>query len=231
MKALYLSEPVRQALGPCLRPGGPALSTRIFDFLALQPDARVLDAGCGMGASLALMHKAGFSRVAGIDLDAGLLGTAKVEGPVMQGDLVHLPIAARCVDLVTCECVWNLTDRAATLQEFSRILRPGGMVAVSDIYARAIQPAGTTWPVQCCFSKATDLETVQSFFLSAGFEILLLEDHTKMLRQTAAEFVFTHGSLHAFWEAVTGDATLATAACEASSAARPGLFLLIARRP
>lgn len=134
--------------------------------------------------------------------------------------------------MVICECVWNLTDRRRVLDEFARTIRPGGYLALSDIYARSggsSEQCGT-WPVPCCFSQATNLGAVSEMIVSAGFEISVLEDHTRLLNHAAAKFVFTHGSLQAFWQAVTGDTDLATAACDAAAATRPGLFLLIARR-
>jgi hypothetical protein len=66
--------------------------------------------------------------------------------------------------------------------------------------------------------------------MSAGFEILTLEDHSRLLKQTAAEFVFAHGSLQGFWQAVLGDSERADAVCAAAMATRPGLFLLTAQR-
>jgi hypothetical protein len=56
----------------------------------------------------------------------------------------------------------------------------------------------------------------------------VVEEHTEMLKKTAADFVFRHGSLHGFWQAVTGDPLLAQMACDASRVSKPGLFLLMA---
>jgi arsenite methyltransferase len=180
---------------------------------------------------MTLLHEYGVCNVLGLDLEPRFLLESRQKGlQVAQADLTHLPLAEACLDLVLCECVWNLTDRARVLAEFARVLRPGARIALTDIYARSTMDRPGEWPVPCCFSRATDLDTVQRLFIEAGFSITLLEDHTRLLNQTAAEFVFAHGSLHAFWQAVTGDLNLATAACEAAAASRPGLFLLIARR-
>jgi len=82
----------------------------------------------------------------------------------------------------------------------------------------------------CCFSQATDLQSIEGMISAAGFTVCTVEDHTRHLNQTAAEFVFAYGSLHGFWQAVTGDSVLAAAACAAAQYTRPGLFLLIARK-
>ena len=231
MRPLYLSTPVRERLGPCLRPGGTILTRRILDLIRPKPDDMVLDAGCGPGGSMALLRDHGVRTVLGLDLDPGLLLESRSSGAhPARADLANLPLPDACLDLVLCECVWNLTDRQKVLSEFARTLKPGGRVALTDIYTRSLQNRSGTWPVPCCFSGATDLATVRDLFVKAGFTISNLEDHTRLLNQTAAEFVFAHGSLQAFWQAVTGDTNLATAACAAAATARPGLFLLIARR-
>ena len=233
MIPLYLSTPVRQGLGSCLRPGGQALTGRLLDLLAPDQASVILDAGCGPGASMALVQERGIGSVLGLDLDEGLLTEARYgEMPVARADLAHLPLPDACLDMVLCECVWNLTEREQVMAEFHRVLRPGATIALTDIFSRTAEAAGPsgTWPVRCCFSQATDLATVQELVISAGFKIKVLEDHTRLLKQTAAEFVFAHGSLLAFWQAVTGDENLARAACKASATTRPGLFLLIAQR-
>lgn len=232
MKPLYLSTAVRDGLGPCLRPGGSSLTERILELSAPSHDSRVLDAGCGTGASMAIIRKRGIERVFGVDLHSGLLREAyRMKQSVAQGNLARLPFADTSFDLLICECTWNLTPKKQVLAEFARVLKPGGVLAVTDIYSRKIDGAQAgTWPVSCCFSQATDLATVEQQITNATFTVTTMEDHTPLLKKTAADFVFAHGSLQAFWLAVTGSAELAAAACDASAASRPGLFLILAKR-
>jgi arsenite methyltransferase len=233
MRPLYQSLPVRQGLGACLRPGGQILTKRILGLLAPDPAGVILDAGCGTGASMALLQEHGMHNILGLDLDEELLTEARLRGRnVARATLARLPLPDACLDLVLCECVWNLTERERVMAEFARVLKPGAPIALTDIYSRIAAPTkpSGTWPIRCCFSQATDLATVQDLVIGSGFAVMTLEDHTRLLKQTAAEFVFAHGSLLAFWQAVTGDANLARSACEASATMRPGLFLLIARR-
>jgi len=224
---LYASAAVREALGPTLRPGGETLTRRMLDLVQPRPGAMVLDAGCGCGATLGLLDARGAQAV-GLDLNRGFLREARQGGTgVAQADLAVLPLASDSLDFVLCECAWNLTDKEAALAEFFRVLRPGGTLALADIFARGEREG--EWPVRCCFAQATDLQTVVDQVAGAGFEIDLVEDHSSLLARTAAEFVFHHGSLHGFWQAVTGDDGLATMACQASRESKPGLFLLLAR--
>ena len=222
---LYASVPVRATLGRALRPGGEKLTRRMLELMGPLQGALVLDAGCGCGASLALLEEHG-ARAVGLDLNAGFLRESwERKLKVARADLAHLPLPDGCLDLVLCECAWNLTDKEQVLAEFLRVLRPGGMLALADIYARGYR-AGE-WPVRCCFAQATDLQTVMDQVTGAGFEIDVVEDHTELLKKTAADFVFRHGSLHGFWQAVTGDPDLAQMACDASRVSKPGLFLLM----
>lgn len=224
---LYASAPVRAALGSALRPGGEALTGRMLELAAPGAGSRVLDAGCGCGATLRLLAQRG-ARALGLDLNRGFLHEAgKARAAVAQADLACLPLGDAGLDMILCECAWNLTDKDRVLAEFFRVLRPGGILALADIYARGARVGD--WPVRCCFAQATDLETVAGQVRGAGFEVELVEDHTALLKRTAAEFVFRHGSLHGFWQAVTGDPGLADMACAASRESKPGLFLLMAR--
>lgn len=233
MKPLYLSHPVRKGLGSCLRPGGEALTRHIIGLLDPEPGDLILDSGCGMGASMRLLHEEGCHRVIGLDLDAGLLRGARQGGNgVGRADLAALPVLSGTVDTVLCECVWNLTDKQCVLHEFARVIRYGGILVLSDIYLRATPEDSNknSWPRRSCFFQATDLQTVQEMVIAAGFAIQVLEDHSGLLKQTAAEFVFAHGSLQGFWQAVLGDGARAEAVCTMAKATRPGLFLLMARR-
>lgn len=230
MKPLYLSQPVTDGLGPCLRPGGEALTRRAMEYLGRGKKRRILDAGCGKGGALSLLSAWG-DRVLGLDLDLGLLTEASRRGgKVAQADLAALPLASASIDTVFCECVWNLTRKEQVLREFYRVLCPGGFLVLSDIYFRSQGKNDNDWPIQSCFTYATNLETVQDMVAGSGFEIVLLEDHLQLFKQTAAEFVFAHGSLQGFWQAVTGDPEIAGRACRASATTRPSLFLLIAKR-
>jgi len=204
------------------------LTRRMLELAPPQAGSLVLDAGCGCGSTLAILQDHGV-RAVGLDLERNFLSEAAgISTSLAQADLADLPLPSGQFDMVLCECVWNLTDKEWVLAEFHRVLKPGGLLLMSDIFARGQRT--DQWPVRCCFAQATDLETVLEQVGTAGFIIDSVEDHSSLLAQTAAEFVFEHGSLQKFWQAVTGDYNTACEACAASKKSQPGLFALVAHR-
>lgn len=230
---LHQTEPIRRALGDRLHPGGSELTRRALDLAQAEVGDLILDAGCGPGGGLERLVAWGFTRAMGLDRDQDLLAEAgaKKISRLVAGDLNRLPLAPNRLDLVISECAWNLSDRQAVLAEFWRTLRPGGRLIISDMYRRSPAKPTGAWPLACCFSAAASEERTRDLIESAGFRIIQWEDHTAALRQLAGELIFAHGSLTAFWRAVTGDETLAEGACRAGRQSLPGLFLCVAEKP
>ena len=231
MKPLYLADPVRDNLGAWLRPGGDSLTRITMEKLKLGPEKAVVDVGCGKGSTLELFREYGVTNLYGVDLDFSLLAEAGAgRQRIVQANMERLPVRDSSVDCVISECAWNLSEKEQSLLEFHRVLKPGGMLAISDIYLRSRSQEPVQWPVRSCFAGATALDSVAELILKHGFALCSCDDFTHLLKQTAAEFVFTHGSIHQFWQAVTGCSESAAAICKASRATRPGLFLLLAQR-
>lgn len=96
---------------------------------------RVLDAACGIGQwSLALGDY--FDRVEGVDINTGRLLVARALAEVQgrgnctftYAPLERLPQADESCDAVFCYGAFMFTDMPRTLQEFRRVLRPGGKI-------------------------------------------------------------------------------------------------------
>src|SRR5690625_2123929 len=135
------------------RRGKFAVWQRIFDRLRLRGDETVLDMGCGRGAVLCAAAKRvpdGF--VVGVDLwqadqtdnsaDA-TLANAALEGvadrvEVRTGDMTALPLADGSVDVVVSNlAIHNIPTQEArrqALAEAARVLRPGGRLAIADLW-------------------------------------------------------------------------------------------------
>lgn len=93
-----------------------------------EPEPRVLDSGCGEGYYTAGVYQAlagaGYRpRMAGIDISKVILKAAARRTPEVEfavASAYHLPLADESVDLLI-DCFSPLA-----LEEFSRVLRPGG---------------------------------------------------------------------------------------------------------
>jgi SAM-dependent methyltransferase len=101
---------------------------------ALPEPKRVLDAGCGGGAFLGRLPPGGV----GLDLSREQLRLAAWEVPdaaLVQGDMASLPFAAAAFDGVLA--YWSLihvplAEHPGVLEEFARVLRPGGRLLLSE---------------------------------------------------------------------------------------------------
>ncbi len=108
------------------------IARRLVGALPLPPQARILDAGCGVGGGLKWLSAWG--PVTGLDLHPRALQyAARVSPRVTRGSIQALPFASDTFDLVTSfEVLYHLavTDDAAALKELARVLRPGGWLLV-----------------------------------------------------------------------------------------------------
>jgi SAM-dependent methyltransferase len=236
---LYETRVLRDVTGPVIRPGGFDLTDRGVAYCGLAPGARLLDVGCGTGAAVDHLRRHHGLAAMGIDRSEALLeeGLRSHDGfPLVRGRAEALPVGDGCVQAVLCECVLSLCpDPPCTLREALRVLQPGGYLVLTDVYARGPSaPAHKTGRqnVSCCLQGAVNRDTAQTRVMAAGFDLLLWEDHSLLLKQLAAQLVWTYGSLDAFWSAVYGpDAPAAAHNGGAGGCHRPGYFLLVARKP
>ena len=79
----------RQVMGEAFHPGGERLSKRLICLCDFPPGARILDAGCGMGATLGLLVEEGFDAL-GLDRSDDLLAEAERRGQVVKLSLIHI---------------------------------------------------------------------------------------------------------------------------------------------
>lgn len=227
---VYEQGAVRRVTGDAIRPGGLALTRRALALAALPTGARVLDVGCGVGATVALCRSEFALTAVGLDLSAVLLAEGRTRTPrrpLLQATALHLPLPAGAFDAVLAECSLSLMadwDRALT--DVARVLRPGGLFVVSDVYAAPKdRVAPTASRLRCCLNGARSRHEIEAHVQAHGFALRHWEDQTPALRRFAARLIWEHGSLAAFW-ACAGVTDEEAAALPA----RPGYFLAVARR-
>ncbi len=100
----------------------------------------VLDFGCGAGQLAFLFASKGIARsITGVDIDTAALARAQETltghpeySPVLrfiEGDIAGLPLDDESVDLITAfDCMEHVMEPGAILQDWARVLRPGGRV-------------------------------------------------------------------------------------------------------
>lgn len=205
----YEQTPLRKLTGSCLRPGGLELTRHALALCAFTPGSRVLDLGCGPGASLGLLQDQGCNCL-GLDRSALLLAEAATTASVLRGDFHTLPLATSCLDGILCECALSLArDTTAVLGECFRVLRPGGRLVITDLTLRdeALPEAGPD--AVPCAAGALTLREMERLLRETGFICRIREDHTPRLRELAARIVWHFGSMAAFaelWRAGDGRA-------------------------
>ncbi len=107
----------------------------ITKYVALAPQSRILDVGCGTGGMLSLLQSYGMA--VGLDISNFGLRFAARRGsfPLLQGSALTLPFADDSFDLVTGFDVLyheQVNDDLVALREFHRVCRPGGSLIVTD---------------------------------------------------------------------------------------------------
>ena len=117
-----------------------------YDRLDLQPGMTVLDLGCGEGRHAFEAYRRGASVIA-VDWGVSEVETTKRwlgaiaeagEAPagaryeVVRGDLLALPFPDASVDrVIASEVLEHIPDDVTAMAEISRVLKPGGRVAVT----------------------------------------------------------------------------------------------------
>lgn len=147
--------------------GKRVAARQLVDRAALNPDARVLDVGCGRGLVLieaAKRLKDG--RSVGLDIwnaedlsgnrPEAAEANAKAEGvagrvELVDGNAMRMPFGDGSFDAVLSSlCLHNLykrEERALALAEIARVLKPGGRAVIQDFrhtgdYVKALEAAG-----------------------------------------------------------------------------------------
>jgi len=102
----------------------------------LPPTARLLDVGCGGGRPV--LSRAGDTAAVGVDISRTQLERAARTAPgvpLVQADMTSLPVRDGSFDAVTAYHSLihvPIDDHRAVVEEFARVLRPGGRALLSE---------------------------------------------------------------------------------------------------
>ena len=234
-QTMYENGSLAQVTGGPLRPGGWSLTERMLAQCDLDAGQRVLDVGCGSGATICYLVENHAVRVVGLDRSEMLLHQGHLRQPdlPLTRSLVNsLPIANEQMDVVLSECSLSaMSDMEGFLAEAWRVLRVGGWLAISDVYVRNADCVAQlrSLPLTCGVRSASTQAKIMQCVQEQGFENLLFEDHSETLKEFSEQIVSTHGSIGAFWSQAEPQADPLDVAI-AISKAKLGYFLLRARK-
>jgi len=162
-----------------------------------QPGDHLLDLGCGFGGPARWFAAHFECRVSGIDLTAGYCAAAnaltEATGQtdvvrIVQGNALETPYEDATFDRAYSQnVVMNIGDKQAFYREAFRVLKPGGLLALSNVGEGPSGPPyyPTPWADSADTSFLTSLEQTRTDLRAVGFEIESLEDATPRLRPLA----------------------------------------------
>lgn len=207
---------------------------RFLDVLlrGLHSGGVVLDAGCGPGSMLRYLGR--YGEVVGLDryLPALEMCARHFPGSLVQGECGVLPFADNSFTMVAaCEVLYHrkIPEVAATVQEFARVLKPGGaLLLIDSAYSGCFSVHDMAAHGARRFTRG-ELVTVMQ---SAGLEIVhstyayaLLLPIVWLLRRAKALLGVREepgGELQNTWRSVNST-VISWFACEAAIAGRWGL--------
>ncbi|MFC9250807.1 class I SAM-dependent methyltransferase [Amycolatopsis thailandensis] len=117
---------------------------------------RLLDAGCGTGASTAaLLSVAPDARITAFDASREMLTRARAKEWPSSVEFVHTPVEEMTGvegpfdGILTAYLLRNLTDPTGQLRRLRALLRPGGRIAVHEYSVRDSRRARWIWNAVC----------------------------------------------------------------------------------
>src|SRR5262249_48913188 len=108
----------------------------------VEPGSRILDYGCGYGRALGFLQSNGYRNLIGIDPAVAMIDAARTAYPDISfaflNDFRNAELRAGSIDAVLLFAVLTSVprneDQRAIVAEITRVLRPGGLLYISDMW-------------------------------------------------------------------------------------------------
>jgi SAM-dependent methyltransferase len=141
-----------------------------------------LGSGAGIDCFLAADKVGKSGKVIGVDMTPEMIDKARENAKktgmenveFRLGEIEHLPVSDNSVDVITSNCVINLSpDKKAVFSDAFRVLKPGGKIMISDIVLLKALPEAVLQSAQAyvgCVAGAMLKDEYLNIVKEAGFE-------------------------------------------------------------
>ena len=174
-------------IGLTHHPGEMAATEKLVQLAGIHAGDRVLDVGCGAGATAVKLASLG-CQVFALDRSERMLARTRQRLThadlthrihVRRGEIEELPYGSGCFDVVLSESVLHeIQDRGRALRHCLRVLRPGGILALNEpTWLRSGPPLEVVTWVHTGPNKSGALSASAwvALLADAGFESLYVE--------------------------------------------------------
>jgi arsenite methyltransferase len=179
---------------------GCGVPTAVAD---LRKGETVLDLGSGAGADVLITAaRVGPSgKAIGLDMTDEMLELARKNAAAagvnnvefVSGEIENIPLPDNAVDVVISNCVINLSgDKEQVLREATRVLKPGGRFAVSDVIADPDMHDATRADIAAwtgCIAGALTREQFASALTAAGLTDIEITETHRVHEQAASAII------------------------------------------
>lgn len=145
--------------------------------LALTPQTRLLDVGCGIGGTARYVQEKGWGRVTGVDIDSDNIDAASSRHPGIDFVCSDAAQLAQCVTpafdvIYSFNAFFLFSDQLAALRAMREVAAPGGALAIFDYVDRGgYTQVQSGRGVSTGLRKALRLEAMPDLFAQAGWRV------------------------------------------------------------
>ena len=206
---------IKNATGQINRPGGFIITDKAFSICSFPAKAKILDLGCGSGATVEHLNLRYGLEAFGLDNNLGMSGN---QSNLIRAAAEEIPFPSGSFDGVLMECsLSEMDNQAVVLKECKRVLKAGGRLIISDLYSRG-EPA----KLQGCLGHINTQEYLVALMAENGFTSEHFEDFTDHLQAFWGQMIFAQGA-KAFYCSLGADP-------ETMKRIKCGYFLMVARK-
>jgi len=215
----YESTVMQNTLGQTLRPGGLELTKRALEFCKFKADDdKLLDLGCGKGATIKYISDFYKIDICGLDISESLVAAANEinkDAVIVISSGENTPFEDDTFNGVFAECTLSLMDNLEkTINEINRIMKCGGYVIISDVYAK----------------NTAYLEELNSYSAETCLKNPHEENYDNLMKQLVVDIIFGHNTMESFWNCTGCHCIDGAKFQETLRKSKLGYFLMIAKK-